>query len=169
MLGKHDDDTKITSFTDGAAALRSYLKCADIKAAPMLVWAHLARRVQIAKTTTKGLKCRTGREARAKPLIARTLQPLHWRLWHSQVDSAGDTFKHTEKLLRVFEINFSLARTAIPAKRLTTALKNVSDYIESQVSYLVNYGQRQRQGLQIGTAITEGLANNLVNHRMNKR
>ncbi|MFN9148529.1 MAG: hypothetical protein ACK5VS_11160 [Hyphomonadaceae bacterium] len=35
-LGKHDD-AKITSFIDGAAALRSYLKCSDIKAAPMRV------------------------------------------------------------------------------------------------------------------------------------
>jgi hypothetical protein len=56
------DGTKITSFTDGAMTPRSYLKSADIKALPILEWAHLARRVQIDKTTAKGLKSRPGRE-----------------------------------------------------------------------------------------------------------
>jgi hypothetical protein len=106
--------------------------------------------------------------SRAKPLIIRTLQTLHWRLWHGQVEGARDAVKRIEKLLRAFDINFSLARTTIPAKRLQTAIRNVSDYIENQASFLVNYARRQRQGLPIGTATTEGLANNLVNQRMNK-
>jgi hypothetical protein len=33
---------------------------------------------------------------------------------------------------------------------------------------LVNYAERHRAGLRIGTAITEGTANVLVNRRMNK-
>jgi hypothetical protein len=33
---------------------------------------------------------------------------------------------------------------------------------------LVNYAQRHRAGLRVGTAITEGTANFLVNRRMNK-
>jgi hypothetical protein len=46
---------------------------------------------------------------------------------------------------------------------------HISSYIESQAAFLVNYGKRQREGLPIGTATTEGLANSLVNQRMNKR
>jgi hypothetical protein len=33
---------------------------------------------------------------------------------------------------------------------------------------MVNYAERHRAGLRVGTAITEGTANFLVNHRMNK-
>jgi hypothetical protein len=33
---------------------------------------------------------------------------------------------------------------------------------------LVNYAERHRAGLRVGTAITEGTANFLVNRRMNK-
>ena len=33
---------------------------------------------------------------------------------------------------------------------------------------LSNYADRHRAGLRVGTAITEGAANFLVNHRMNK-
>jgi hypothetical protein len=37
-----------------------------------------------------------------------------------------------------------------------------------QSAWLVNYAERQRAGLRVGTAITEGTANFLVNRRMNK-
>jgi len=33
---------------------------------------------------------------------------------------------------------------------------------------MVNYAERHRAGLRVGTAITEGTANFLVNRRMNK-
>ena len=34
---------------------------------------------------------------------------------------------------------------------------------------MVNYAERHRAGLRVGTAITEGTANFLVNRRMNKQ
>jgi hypothetical protein len=163
------DETEVTSFTDGALNLRNYLKQAGVKTPPMLDWAHLARRVQIAKTTAKDLKCKTNAEARARPLIKRTLQTLHWRLWHGNTEGAHDAIKRVERLLRPFHIDQTRARTAIPAMRLQTAVGHISTYLESQAAYLVNYGQRKRNGLPIGTATTEGLANSLVNQRMNKR
>jgi hypothetical protein len=36
------------------------------------------------------------------------------------------------------------------------------------VAWLVNYAERHRAGLRVGTALTEGTANFLVNRRMNK-
>jgi hypothetical protein len=44
----------------------------------------------------------------------------------------------------------------------------LGDYIDGQSAHLVDYGLRYRQGKSIGTASTEGLANTLVNRRMNK-
>ena len=35
-------------------------------------------------------------------------------------------------------------------------------------TWLVNYAERYRAGLRVGTSITEGTANFLVNRRMNK-
>ena len=162
------DATHITTFTDGDKMLRGYLKKAGLAAPPLLDWAHLARRVQIAKATAKGLRCATNAESRARPLIAKTLDSLHWRLWHGNVDGARDAVKRIAKLLRPFDIGITRARTAIPAKRLQTAMGKLGDYIEGQSAHLVNYGLRYRQGQSIGTATTEGLANTLVNRRMNK-
>ena len=41
-------------------------------------------------------------------------------------------------------------------------------YLVGQADWTVNYAERHRAGLRVGTAITEGTANFLVNRRMNK-
>ncbi len=41
-------------------------------------------------------------------------------------------------------------------------------YLTGQSAWLVNYAERHRAGLRVGTAITEGTANFLVNRRVNK-
>ena len=157
------DATHITTFTDGDKMLRGYLKKAGLAAPPLLDWAHLARRVQIAKTTAKGLRCATNETGDRQ-----NTRKLHWKLWHGNVDGARDAVKRIAKLLRPFDIGITRARTAIPAKRLQTAMGKLGDYIEGQSAHLVNYGLRHRQGQLIGTSTTEGLANTLVNQRMNK-
>ena len=162
------DATRITTFTDGDKMLRRYLKNAGVAAAPILDWQHLSRRVQIAKTTAKGLRCLTNAERRARPLIVKTLESLHWKLWHGNLNSARQAMSRIFKLLEPFAIDRTRATTAVAAKRLRTAMTKLRDYIEGQSAYLVDYGLRQRHGQPIGTSTTEGLANTLVNQRMNK-
>jgi hypothetical protein len=48
------------------------------------------------------------------------------------------------------------------------ALREIDRYLTSQSAWLVNYAERHRAGLRVGTSITEGTANFLVNRRMNK-
>jgi hypothetical protein len=47
-------------------------------------------------------------------------------------------------------------------------LHALDGYLTGQSDWLVNYAARHRAGLRVGTAITEGTANFLVNRRMNK-
>ena len=49
------------------------------------------------------------------------------------------------------------------------ALHEIDEYLTGQGAWLVNYAKRHRAGLRVGTSITEGTANFLVNRRMNKR
>jgi hypothetical protein len=61
------------------------------------------------------------------------------------------------------------SRTSIaPSRKLWTTLQALDGYIAGQSDWLVNYAERHRAGLRVGTAITEGTANFLVNRRMNK-
>ena len=59
-------------------------------------------------------------------------------------------------------------RSAAPSRKLWTALRALNDYLASQSDRLVDYGERHRAGLRVGTALTEGTANFLVNRRMAK-
>jgi hypothetical protein len=51
---------------------------------------------------------------------------------------------------------------------LWTALHALDGYLTGQSAHLVDYAERYRAGLRVGTALTEGTANFLVNRRMNK-
>jgi hypothetical protein len=55
-----------------------------------------------------------------------------------------------------------------PSRKLWTALHALDGYLTGQSNWLVNYAERHRAGRRVGTAITEGTANFLVNRRMNK-
>jgi hypothetical protein len=54
------------------------------------------------------------------------------------------------------------------SRRLWTALREIDRYLTSQSAWLVNYAERHRAGLRVGTSLTEGTANFLVNRRMAK-
>jgi hypothetical protein len=59
-------------------------------------------------------------------------------------------------------------RSTAPSRKLWTALQALDGYLVGQSDRLVDYGERHRAGLRVGTALTEGTANFLVNRRMNK-
>src|SRR3954469_13545584 len=60
-------------------------------------------------------------------------------------------------------------RIAYPAKAgLAFPVRLKTLYLTGQSDWLVNYAEQHRAGLRVGTAITEGTANFLVNRRMNK-
>ena len=48
------------------------------------------------------------------------------------------------------------------------ALHAIDKHLKGQAAWLVTYAKRYRAGLRVGTSITEGTANFLVNRRMNK-
>jgi hypothetical protein len=58
--------------------------------------------------------------------------------------------------------------SSAPSRKLWTALRALDGYLTGQSDWMVHYAERHRAGLRVGTAITEGTANFLVNRRMNK-
>ena len=118
-----DPTSEVTAFTAGGKLLRQLLKQAGIKASPILDWQHIARRVQVTKQTAKGLHALTSAEHRACPSFTQVLESLHWNLWHGQVAAAKRRMSQVEHLMRPFDIDRTRARTAAPARRLRTALR----------------------------------------------
>jgi hypothetical protein len=56
----------------------------------------------------------------------------------------------------------------VASRKLWHALHATDKCLRGQAAWLVNHAKRYRAGLCVGTSITEGTANFLVNRRMNK-
>jgi hypothetical protein len=70
--------------------------------------------------------------------------------------------------MHVFKAEHSQCAKGVASGRLWHALQAIDKYLRGQAAWLVNYAKRYRAGERVGTSITEGTANFLVNRRMNK-
>jgi hypothetical protein len=106
--------------------------------------------------------------AAAKAVIVEEVERLRWRLWNGKAKDAGISIDRIRAVMHHFRGEPGGRRSIAPARKLWTALRALDGYLVGQSDWLVNYGERHRAGLRVGTALTEGTANFLVNRRMNK-
>ena len=79
------------------------------------------------------------------------------------------TIDRIRAVMHVFQCEATRCGLGASSGKLWHALHEIDEYLTGQSAWLVNYARRHRAGLRVGTAITEGTANFLVNQRMNKR
>ena len=124
-------------------------------------------RLQHAEKTAGTLSTETPEREHARAVIVAEVDRLHWRIWNGKARDAKVTLERIRQVMPVFQGEGG--RKKDPAwRRLWTALREIDRYLTSQSAWLVNYAERHRAGLRVGTSITEGTANFLVNRRMNK-
>ena len=162
------DDTEVTAFTDGCPGLRSILVDAGITTPPILDWFHIAMRMQHATQTASGLPADDPDRMQAKSVIVEEVERLRWRIWNGKAKNAKRSIDRVRKVMHVYKEERGHNMRSAPSHRLWHTLLDVDGYLRSQSSWLVNYAKRYRAGLRVGTSITEGTANFLVNRRMNK-
>jgi hypothetical protein len=125
-------------------------------------------RLQHAKHAASGLSTDEPAWVQAKTTIVDEVERLHWRIWNGKAKSARITLDRIRKVMHVFQGERGHRRKGVPSRKLWHALHEVDGYLRSQSARLVNYAERYRAGLRVGTSVTEGTANFLVNRRMNK-
>ena len=162
------DDTELTAFTDGCPGLRSILAAAGVIEPPIADWFHIAMRLQHAKQAAIGLPTDQPDRVQAKAAIVAEVERLRWRIWNGKAKNARRSIDRIRKLTHVSKGKRGHRTTGAPPGKLWAALREVDRYLNSQGDWLVNYAKRYRAGLRVGTSITEGTANFLVNRRMNK-
>ena len=106
--------------------------------------------------------------AAAKAVIVEEVERLRWRLWNGKAQDAGISIERIRAVMHQFRGEPKGRHSVAPARQLWAALRALNDYLTSQSDWLVNYAERHRAGLRVGTSLTEGTANFLVNRRMNK-
>jgi hypothetical protein len=162
------DTTKVTAFTDGCPGLRMVLANAGVTKPPILDWFHIAMRLQHTKLSAANLSSDNPARVMAKATIVAEIERLHWRIWNGKARNAQCSIKRIRKLMHVFKGEKSQGAKGVASRKLWHALHAIDKYLCGQAAWLVNYAKRYRAGLHVGTSITEGTANFLVNRRMNK-
>jgi len=161
-------DTALTAFTDGCPGLRRILADAGVTTPPMLDWFHVAMRLQHLKQIAGALLTDDPARGAAKAVIVEEVERLRWRIWNGKAKDAQISIDRIHAVMHHFQGEPDRRRSAAPSRKLWTALRALDSYLTSQSAWLVNYAERHLAGLRVGTAITEGTANFLVNRRMNK-
>ena len=161
-------DTALTALTDGCPGLRRILLEAGITELPILDWFHLAMRLQHLTQVAGNLSSDSPECAAAKAVIIEEVERLRWRLWNGKAQDAGISLERIQAAMPAFQGEPDSRRSVAPSRKLWTALGALNDYLVGQSDWLVNYAERHRAGLRVGTAPTEGTANFLVNRRMAK-
>ena len=112
----------------------------------------------------------TGNPARvaAKAVIVTEVERLHWRIWNGKAKNARKSIIRIRAVMHHFRGEPGSRKSVAPSRKLWTALHALDGYLTGQSAWLVNYAERHRAGVRVGTAITEGTVNFLVNRRMNK-
>jgi hypothetical protein len=161
-------DTAVTAFTDGCPGLRGILANAGVAGPTILDWFHIAMRLQHLKQIAGALSTDDPARAAAKAVIVAEIERLHWRLWNGKAKNARTSIDRIRAVMHHFRGERGERKAIAPSRKLWTALHALDGYLTGQSDWTVNYAQRHRAGLRVGTAITEGTANFLVNRRMNK-
>jgi hypothetical protein len=153
-------DAALTAFTDGRSGLRTILAAAGVASPPIADWFHVSVRLQHATQVAEALPAEEPDQQQAKAEIVSEVERLRWRTWNGKAKDARLTLKRLRTLLPALERE--------PVRKLRRALRAIDRYLRGQSAWLVNYAERHRAGLRVGTSLTEGTANFLVNRRMAK-
>lgn len=161
-------DSVLTAFTDGCPGLRRILADAGVTKRPMLDWFHIGMRLQHLKQIADGLAAGDPARAAAKAVIVTEVDRLHWRIWNGKAKNARKSIDRIRAVMHHFRGEQDTRKSIASSRKFWTALRALNKYLIGQSAWLVNYAERHREGLRVGTSITEGTANFLVNRRMNK-
>jgi len=165
---RRTDTTEVTAFTDGCPGLGTVLANAGVTKPPILDWFHIAMRLQHTKLAAANLSIDDPGRVKAKAMIVAEVERLHWRIWNGKAKNAQRSIKRIRKVMQVFKGERSRGTKGVASRKLWHALHAIDKYLRGQAAWLVNYAKRYRAGERVGTSITEGTANFLVNRRMNK-
>jgi hypothetical protein len=157
--------TPVTILSDGAGGPRTLGEAASVGPTQhVLDWFHLAMRIQHVAQAAKSWPDDTLAEREEKVRLADTIEHIHWRLWHGQVQRALDLIGETLVMLD------AAAATASPnaaaAGKIAGVLCGLETYVAGQSEMIIDYATARGSEEPISTATTESTVQWLLHRRM---
>jgi hypothetical protein len=163
------ENTALTAFTDGCLGLGGILADAGAAGPPIRDWFRIAMRLQHRlKEIASGLSADDSARVAAKEVIVEEVERLSWRLWNAKPGLPRTSIDRIRAVTHHFRGEQGGRKPIESSRALWTALYALDGYLTGHSDWMVNYAERHGAGLRVGTAITEGPPNFLVNRRMNK-
>ena len=105
----------------------------------------------------------------AKAVIVAEVERLRWRIWNGKAKNAQRSIKRIRKVMHVFKGEHEPAHEggAVAQAVACAACESITISVAKPPGWSIT-PKRYRAGERVGTSITEGTANFLVNRRMNK-
>jgi hypothetical protein len=175
---------QITFLSDGGDMVRQIQFDLNPQASMILDWFHVTMRLTVMGQMVKGLPIlpaipddqewdfddvqeSDGLGYPTKADLEKDLESIKWYLWH------GNAFKALEKIESV-EFDLELCEVengqiAESYQKLYKQLKEFKGYIRKGQAYVVNYGDRYRNGEHISSSIAESTVNQVISKRFCKK
>lgn len=175
---------QVIFMSDGGDTVRQVQLYLNPQSESILDWFHLSMRLTVLKQMAKGLET-TSKETKGKEQtkarfvekaengkvdsypsakqVEELLERIKWKLWHGQLFGALQVLKD---LISDLE---SLKEDNLVGRKLLKTAGELNGYLKSNRDYLVNYGERYRNGERISTGFAESTVNQLLSHRFVKK
>jgi hypothetical protein len=170
---------QITFLSDGGDDVRNLQLYLNPYAEHLLDWFHITMRLTVLGQLAKGVALRTDDkketqlpfEEEEEPLpsvptleeLERQLERMKWYLWHGNVFRALQIGEGLEDDLELLE------GKDVSIQKMYQAVREFNGYITANESYVVNYGDRYRNGEIISTAFVESTVNEVISKRFVKK
>ena len=169
---------QVIFFSDGGDDVRNLQLYLNPFAEHVLDWFHMTMRLtilgQLAKgatlqPTTMEKKPLQSEEEEPEPCmltrekLEQDLERIKWHLWHGNVFRALQIGEDLEEDLEMLE------EKSASIKKMLQAVREFNGYIRVNERYIVNYGDRYRNGETISTAFVESTVNEVISKRFVKK
>src|SRR6266540_6835081 len=165
---------QVTFFSDGGDTVRMLPEYLHPDAEHILDWFHITMKITVLQQCARGLprpKTPSGRPDAES--LERRVESVKQYLWHGNSTRALERLQDVADVLECWDCDEDGEKQVQPgseaAARMLTYVRELDTYIANNAPYMVNYGERYRNGERISTSFTESAINQVVSKRMVKR
>lgn len=170
---------QVTFFSDGGDNVRRLPEYLNPDSEHILDWFHITMRLTVLQQCARGLQKPTAlatdqdASTKAEAILERRLESVKHYLWHGNGGMALERIGDIEGVLEGCNEEEEGEKNPQPdsdsAARMLKYVRDLDTYITNNASYLVNYGERYRNGERISTGFVESTINQVVSKRMVKK